>query len=102
MRGGIVDVYAAQCSSPIRIELWGDTVDTLTYFDLLSQRRTDPIESADIPPAAEILCDDTAELAGKIEALAATLRGKTAPLQRENLLADADRLRGGGGTGFAR
>ncbi len=96
VRGGIVDVYAAQCSSPIRIELWGDTVDTLTYFDLLSQRRTDPIESADIPPAAEILCDDTAELAGKIEALAATLRGKTAPLQRENLLADADRLRGGG------
>ncbi len=96
VRGGIVDVYAAQCSSPIRIELWGDTVDTLTYFDLLSQRRTDPIESADIPPAAEILCDDTAELAGKIETLAATLRGKTAALQRENLLADADRLRGGG------
>ena len=56
--GGIVDVYAAQCSSPIRIELWGDIVDTLSYFDLLTQRRTDAIAAADIPPAAEILYDD--------------------------------------------
>ena len=96
VRGGIVDVYAAQCSSPIRIELWGDTVDTLSYFDLLTQRRTDPIAAADIPPAAEILYDDAAELAGRIEALVASLRGKTAAVQRETLLADADRLRGGG------
>lgn len=96
VRGGIFDVYAAQCSFPIRIELWGDTVDTLSYFDLLTQRRTDPLDSADIPPAAEILYDDAGTLAERIEELAASLRGKTAALQRENLLADADRLRGGG------
>ena len=96
VRGGIVDVYAAQCSSPIRIELWGDTVDTLSYFDLLTQRRTDAIAAADIPPAAEILYDDAEALAGRIEALVAPLRGKTAVIQRETLLADADRLRGGG------
>ena len=96
VRGGIVDVYAAQCSSPIRIELWGDTVDTLSYFDLLTQRRTDAIAAADIPPAAEILYDDAEALAGRIEALVAPLRGKTAAIQRETLLADADRLRGGG------
>ena len=96
VRGGIVDVYAAQCSSPIRIELWGDTVDTLSYFDLLTQRRTDAIAAADIPPAAEILYDDAEALVGRIEALVAPLRGKTAAIQRETLLADADRLRGGG------
>ncbi len=96
VRGGIVDVYAAQCSSPIRIELWGDIVDTLSYFDLLTQRRTDAIAAADIPPAAEILYDDAEALAGRIEALVAPLRGKTAAIQRETLLADADRLRGGG------
>ena len=96
VRGGIVDVYAAQCSSPIRIELWGDTVDTLSYFDLLTQRRTDAIAAADIPPAAEILYDDAEALAGRIEALVAPPRGKTAAIQRETLLADADRLRGGG------
>ena len=96
VRGGIVDVYAAQCSSPIRIELWGDIVDTLSYFDLLTQRRTDAIAAADIPPAAKILYDDAEALAGRIEALVAPLRGKTAAIQRETLLADADRLRGGG------
>ena len=40
VRGGILDVYPADCPAPVRIELWGDTVDTLSFFDLLSQRRT--------------------------------------------------------------
>jgi transcription-repair coupling factor (superfamily II helicase) len=96
VRGGIIDVYPAQNSAPVRIELWGDTVDTLSYFDLLSQRRTDPLDAVDIPPAAEILYEHPAELAAKIEELVSGLRGKTAAQQRENLLADADRLKGGG------
>ena len=96
VRGGIIDVYPADCPSPLRIELWGDSVDTLAYFDLLSQRRTETLEGISIPPAAEIMYDDPAELAGKIEALAAGLRGKNAAAAKENLLADAERLRGGG------
>ena len=96
VRGGIIDVYPADCPAPVRIELWGDTLDTLSYFDLLSQRRTEPLGEIAIPPAAEILYGDGAGLAAKIEELAASLRGKAAPAQKENLLADADRLRGGG------
>lgn len=96
VRGGIIDVYPAACPAPVRIELWGDEVDTLHYFDLLTQRRTDRLESVAIPPAAEILYEEGAELAGRIESLAGTLRGKGAAQQKENLLADADRLRAGG------
>ncbi len=96
VRGGIIDVYSADCPAPVRLELWGDTVDTLSYFDLLSQRRTEAIEHIAIPPAAEILVDNGASLADSIETLAAGLRGKGAAAQRENLLADVDRLRGGG------
>jgi len=95
VRGGIVDVYPAACPAPIRIELWGDTVDTLSYFDLLTQRRTEPLEAAAIPPAAEIMYDDPAALAADIEALAASVRSKNAPTVRENLRRDVDRLRGG-------
>ena len=62
VRGGITDVYPAQNSAPVRIELWGDTVDTLSYFDLLSQRRTDPLDAVDIPPAAEILYERPEEI----------------------------------------
>ena len=96
VRGGILDVYPADCPAPIRIELWGDAVDTLSYFDLLSQRRTESLETISIPPAAEIMYDDPDTLAEKIGALAAGLRGKNAAAATENLLADAERLRGGG------
>ena len=95
VRGGIIDVYPAACPAPVRLELWGDIVDTLSYFDLLSQRRTDGLDEVAVPPAAEILVKDAGELADAIEELAAGLRGKGAALQRENLLADSDRLRGG-------
>ncbi len=95
VRGGIVDVYPASCPAPIRLELWGDTIDTLSYFDLLTQRRTDSLEAAAIPPAAEIMYDDPVGLAAEIEALASAQRGKNAPTVRENLLRDVNRLRGG-------
>ena len=95
VRGGIVDVYPAACPYPIRIELWGDAVDTVSYFDLISQRRTEPLEAVSIPPAAEIMYDDPAALAAGIEALAAAQRGKNAPLLKENLMKDVDRLRSG-------
>ena len=95
VRGGIVDIYPAACPAPIRIELWGDVVDTISYFDLLTQRRTEPLEAVAIPPAAEIMYDDPAALAADIEALASAQRGKNASILRENLRRDVDRLRGG-------
>ena len=82
VRGGIFDVFPADCPAPVRIELWGDTVDTLSYFDLLSQRRTDSLSALSIPPAAEICYDDGTQLAAKIEKLAGTLRGRGAEVQR--------------------
>ncbi|MBO5798235.1 MAG: transcription-repair coupling factor, partial [Clostridia bacterium] len=95
VRGGIVDIYPADAGAPLRLELWGDTVDTLSYFDPATQRRTDPLDGVSIPPAAEILCDFPAELAEKIRTLAASLKGKSAEAKTA-LLADADRLMTGG------
>ena len=95
VRGGIVDVYPAACPAPIRLELWGDTVDTLSYFDLLTQRRTENLDAAAIPPAAEVMYDDPAALATEIEKLANAQRGKNAPAVKENLRQDVERLRGG-------
>ena len=95
VRGGIVDVYPAQNASPLRIELWGNTVDTISQFDLLSQRRTESLKEADIPPAGEISYDSAEELAGRLEELAQNLSGKRAAAVRESLQKDIDRLRGG-------
>ncbi len=98
-RGGIIDVYAANCEAPVRIELWGDTVDTISEFDIMTQRRTRSLEQVSIPPAAEIMYDRAEKLAEKIEKLAESLTGKHAPVQKSKLLADADVLRGGGSIG---
>jgi transcription-repair coupling factor (superfamily II helicase) len=95
VRGGIVDVYPAASSYPVRIELWGDTVDTVSYFDLFTQRRTEQLSGISVPPAAEIMYDDPLELAKKIEQLCSALRSKDADLQKENLQKDMDRLRSG-------
>ena len=40
VRGGIVDFFSPDDEEPVRIELWGDTVDTMCRFDVVSQRRT--------------------------------------------------------------
>ena len=100
-RGGIIDVYAANLDAPIRIELWGDTVDTISEFDVLTQRRTNQLDQVSIPPAVEIMYDDAEELAARLDALADSLSGKHAAVQQSKLKADADCLRGGGSIGSA-
>lgn len=95
VRGGIIDMYSADHPAPVRLELWGDAVDTLSYFDLITQRRTEPLKTVSISPAAEIMYDHPAALADKIEELATSLKSKTAAAAKEYLLQDVDRLRGG-------
>ena len=92
LRGGILDFFTPDAPYPIRTEFWGDEIDTLSYFDLESQRRTDPIDSVTISPSVEALITQPDVLAEKIQAHAASLRGKTAPKAKEQLLAAAERL----------
>ena len=55
IRGSIADIFPVGSSAPVRIELWGDEIDTLSYFDTESQRRTDPVDRIRITPAREVL-----------------------------------------------
>ena len=55
VRGGILDVFSPGQPQPVRAEFWGDTVDSLGFFDPLTQRRTENIPSVDIIPCAEVL-----------------------------------------------
>lgn len=94
VRGGIVDIFPTYLDEPVRIELWGDTVDTISSFDIATQRRGASLDSIKITPANEVLFEDNGKLADKIEALAKSLKGK-AIKAREKLYADCDRLRQG-------
>ena len=65
VRGGIVDLFPISLSQPIRIEFWGDEVDTISFFDIESQRRTNQTSEVRIFPASEFLID-SAELKNRI------------------------------------
>ena len=57
VRGGIIDVFSTADLNPVRIELWGDEVDSMAYFDPIDQRRGDFCEELTLLPAAEFAVD---------------------------------------------
>lgn len=68
IRGGIIDISPVDIEEGIRIELWGDTVDSIRAFDIQTQRSIQNIENVAIYPCTEFLlvdsidniCDDIA------------------------------------------
>ena len=94
-RGGIIDFFSPDDEEPVRIELWGDTVDTMCRFDVQSQRRTMNIDEILIAPSKEIIIDDNNTLAEKIQKLVSSLRGKKTDAVKEKLFEDIDRLKSG-------
>jgi len=55
VRGGIVDVYSPETPQPVRIELLGDTIESIRAFDPNTQRSTNPMERATLLPLTEFL-----------------------------------------------
>ncbi len=55
VRGGILDVFPLTEDMPVRIELWGDEVDSLRIYDAQTQRSLENIEEAVIFPATELV-----------------------------------------------
>lgn len=54
-RGGIIDFFSPSYPEPVRIEFWGDDIDSMGFFDTRTQRRTESVEQCRILPAAESL-----------------------------------------------
>jgi transcription-repair coupling factor (superfamily II helicase) len=55
VRGGLLDVWAPHESSPVRVELAGDTVVSLRRFDPDTQRTRDAVSHLWLPPATDLL-----------------------------------------------
>ena len=55
VRGGIVDIFPPYADNPVRIEYFGDEIDQMGYFDIMTQRKIENIRSVPIPPARELL-----------------------------------------------
>ena len=88
-RGGIVDVFPPEADEPVRIELFGDTVESLRAFDPDHQRSTGSLARVTIGPAAENPASDPA-----VSRLQAYLEGGHARARSEDgpVLAFRDKL----------
>lgn len=118
VRGGILDFYSPAYDWPVRCEFWGDEVDTLCFFDPVTQRRGKGgdqdgegeysgggvISRAVILPVAEtvIVPEDKQRVAGDLKAYYRKLdRRKNRPEKfMETLLSDIERLENGAISGL--
>ena len=57
IRGGILDIFPLTEETPVRVELWGDEVDSIRSFDVESQRSIENLEELVIYPATEVPAD---------------------------------------------
>ncbi len=64
VHGGIADIFPLTEETPVRIELWGDEIDSIRYFDAQSQRSIDSIDEIKVLPATEMVLTDEERLGG--------------------------------------
>lgn len=99
LRGGILDIFVPGEGNPVRIEFFGTEVDTMSYFDIGSQRRTRSLEKLVCLPNMEVLPtlapDGVDGLIARIEKIIAS-RSKKHPDLDRNLRRDIERLRNDG------
>ena len=58
-RGGILDVWAPTELNPVRLDFFGDEIETIRSFDPASQRTLEKLENILITPSREFLADTT-------------------------------------------
>ena len=58
IRGYVIDVFPIGMDNPVRIELWGDTIDSIKIFDIDTQLTIKDIDSIEIYPYSEFLIDN--------------------------------------------
>ena len=92
VRGDTVDVFPAYAQQPLRIEFWGDEIERLSEFDLLTGETTRVFESFKIYPANQyVTTKDKIERACK--SIEKELNERVSWFENQGLLLEAQRIR---------
>lgn len=91
IRGGIVDIFDLTRENPIRIELWGDEVESIRFFDIESQRSIENVTQVSVFPATELILSKRALESG-LEKLEQDCKKTAAFFRRETKPEEAHRL----------
>jgi transcription-repair coupling factor (superfamily II helicase) len=57
VRGGIIDIFPSGRSDPVRLDLFGDTIESIRAFDPITQRSAARIEALTLRPVSEVFLD---------------------------------------------
>ncbi|MBV9508799.1 MAG: transcription-repair coupling factor, partial [Caulobacteraceae bacterium] len=60
IRGGVIDVFPPGAEEPVRLDLFGDALESIRAFDPATQRSTRQLKAVDLPPVSEVLLDPDA------------------------------------------
>jgi len=63
VRGGIIDLYPPDAADPVRLDLFGEEIESIRRFDPGSQKTTGPGEGFTLRPVSEVLLDEAATTA---------------------------------------
>ncbi|VAW00140.1 Transcription-repair coupling factor [hydrothermal vent metagenome] len=58
VRGGIIDIYPSGTENPVRLDFFGDTLESIRQFDVETQRTIKQLKSLDLNPANEVILND--------------------------------------------
>ncbi len=98
LRGSILDIFSPGYPDPIRIDFFGDEIDSIYFFEADTQRRTDPLNEITVTPVAEVRPDVADDLINSIKKL---LNRKTiSEEQKKRISEDIDRLANGASVAF--
>lgn len=92
VRGGIIDIFPLTDEVPVRIELWGDEVDSIRSFDAASQRSIENLEEIRLYPASEFVLDEETKKKG-LAAIDKELQEFTNNLRKHMKTEEAARIR---------
>lgn len=91
IRGGILDIFPLTEENPIRIEMWGDEIDTIRTFDTESQKSIENIDEIHIYPACELVLSEEEKQRG-IKNLLEEAKKASEKLRKEMKTEEAHRM----------
>lgn len=91
LRGGILDIFPLTEENPVRIEMWGDEIDTIRSFDTESQKSIENIDEVSIYPACELVLTEEKKREG-IERMMAEAQKTSDKLRKAMKTEEAHRM----------
>lgn len=92
VRGDVVDIFPAYAENPLRVEFWGDEIENLKEFDVLTGETIRKFENYRIYPANQyVTTKDKVEIACK--SIESELEDRVSSFEKDNLLLEAQRIR---------